>query len=353
MFNKSLYLSLKYIVSLMRFSKSIPDYIKVTDSTYTGLNNTQLPLKVIKGPNSLNRTLILYPGASPFAEKHPSMIFLASVLANIGFSVYIPRIPLLKDLDISENNVNWFVNAYSQLTDRDDIKESKVSCMGVSYGGAILLKSSLQESMLSSPPHSITTYGTVYDVHNSLDFLINGKITIKGKEVTIKPHEWGLVVCFHNFLNSIDIGYDTSEVEKILKLRVQDKLDEVETQRETLSGKDRSLVNDILSSTISPEVNRILNIIFTDKMDVLDGISPKNWCDQIKSKVFVMHGANDNMVPYTQSVALAQHIKNSELFISYLYEHNEIAPKRSFIYKLNELRRILFFIKRFISHHEG
>jgi len=352
MFNTSLYLSLKYIISLMRFSKSIPDYIKVTDSSYTGLDNTQLPLKVIKGPNSLNRTLILYPGASPFAEKHPSMIFLASVLANIGFSVYIPRIPLLKDLDISEKNVDWFVNAYSQIIARDDIIGSKVSCMGVSYGGAILLKSSLQESMLSSPPHSITTYGTIYDVHKSLDFLINGKIIIKGKEVSIKPHEWGLVVCFHNFLNSIDIGYVTSDIEKILKLRVQDRHDEVEAERLKLSGSDRSLVDDILSSTISPEVKRILDIIFTDKMDALDGISPKNWCDQIKSKVFVMHGANDNMVPYTQSVALAEHIKNSELFISYLYEHNEIAPKRSFFYKLNELRRILFFIKMFIRHHE-
>ena len=142
MFNKSLYLSLKYIISLMRFSNSIPDYIKVADSSYTGLDNTQLPLKVIKGPNSLNRTLILYPGASPSAEKHPSMIFLASVLANIGFSVYIPRIPLLKDLDISEKNVDWFVNAYSQIIARDDIIGSKVSCMGLSYGGAILLKSS-------------------------------------------------------------------------------------------------------------------------------------------------------------------------------------------------------------------
>ena len=266
--------------------------------------------------------------------------------------MYIPRMPLLKDLDISEDNVDWFVNAYSQITARDDTRGSIVSCMGVSYGGAILLKSSLQKPMLSSPPHSITTYGTIYDVHNSLDFLINGKIMIKGKEVTIKPHEWGLVVCFHNFLNSIDIGYDTSNIEKILKLRVQDKHDEVDAEKEKLSGRERSLVDDILSSTISPEVKRILDIIFTDKMDALDGISPKNWCDQIKSKVFVMHGANDNMVPYTQSVALADHIKDSELFISYLYEHNEIAPKRSIIYKLNELMRILFFIKRFIRHHE-
>ena len=75
--------------------------------------------------------------------------------------------------------------------------------MGVSYGGAILLKSSLTGPMLENPPHSMITYGTIYDVHNSLNFVMTGKINIKGKEVNIKPHEWGLVVCFHNFLNQI------------------------------------------------------------------------------------------------------------------------------------------------------
>ena len=87
-------------------------------------------------------------------------------------------------------------------------------------------------------------------------------------------------------------------------------------------------------------------------MDVLDGISPQKWCGDITSKVYVMHGANDNMVPYTQSVELSENIDNAELFISYLYEHNEIAPKRSFFYKLNELKRLVFFIRKFIRHHE-
>ena len=199
MFNKSRYLSIKYVVSLIRFSKSIPNYIHIVDSTYRGLNKIDLPLKIIKGKKNLKRTLILYPGASPFAEEHPSMIFLGAVLANTGFNVYIPRIPLLKDLDISEKNVEWFQNAYDQLLNRDDVKDTKVSCMGVSYGGAILLKSSLTGPMLEHPPHSMITYGTIYDVHNSLDFVMTGKINIKGKEVNIKPHEWGLVVCFHNF----------------------------------------------------------------------------------------------------------------------------------------------------------
>ena len=349
--NKSLHLSIKYIISLIRFSKSTPSHIKVTDSSYNGLDGNELPLKIIKGKSNLNRTLIIFPGASPTAEKHSGLLFLSSVLANIGFNVYIPRMPLLRDLNISEDNVDWFSYGYSQLIKRDDIQGTKVSCMGVSFGGAILLKASLQDSMLNSPPHSIITYGTFYDVEKSMEFLIRGTIKIKGKDVSIKPHEWGLVVFMHNFLGSVDVGFDTTNIERIIALRVQDK--EVDKELTNLDVDDRQLVNDILSSTMSDEVTRIIDIIFTQKMNELDGISPKNWCKKINIKTFVMHGANDNMVPYTQSVDLANHLPNSELFISYLYEHNEISPKRSFFYKIKELLRIVSYMRSYIKYHES
>ena len=66
-----------------------------------------------------------------------------------------------------------------------------------------------------------------------------------------------------------------------------------------------------------------------------------------------MHGANDNMVPYTQSIKLSKHIDSSELFISYLYEHNEIAPKRSKSHKLKELLRLINFFEKFLRYHEN
>ena len=265
------------------------------------------------------------------------MIFLGSVLANIGFSVYIPRIPPLKDLNISEENIAYFQKAYEELLKKDDIKNTKISCVGMSYGGALLLKSSLSGPMAKHPPHSVVTYGTIYDVQTSLDFVMTGKLIIKGEEVNIKPHEWGVVVCFHNFLPNIDVGYDTTDIQKVLKFRVQDKHEEVDAELEKMEGKNKELLTDILNSRISPEIKRIIDIILKERIDVLNSVSPQLWCMDIKPKVFVMHGANDNMVPYTQSVQLSEHIPNSELFISYLYEHNELAPKRSIFYKINDL----------------
>ena len=256
------------------------------------------------------------------------------------------------NLDISEKNVELFDNAYKELSMIDEIKNTKITCMGVSYGGAILLKCSLSGFMHEQKPHSLITYGTIYDISTSLEFLMNGNLNIKGKKVNIKPHEWGVIVGFYNFLPKIDVGYDTSDIQSVLKIRVKDKEDEAFQLAEKLNTKDRDLALDILNGKMSDEVNRIINIIQTEQIHQLDSISPKNWCKKINSKVFIMHGANDNMVPYTQSIKLSKNISDSELFISYLYEHNEIAPKRSKSHKLKELLRLVNFFDKFLKYHE-
>ena len=71
-----------------------------------------------------NKIIILYPGASPYAETHPKMEMLGIALAQNGYKVFIPRIPPLKRLDVTAINVEWFICFYRWLLDVNDL-ESK------------------------------------------------------------------------------------------------------------------------------------------------------------------------------------------------------------------------------------
>ena len=70
---------------------------------------------------------------------------------------------------------------------------------------------------------------------------------------------------------------------------------------------------------------------YFNQIHILNSISPKLWCKDVKQRVFVMHGANDNMVPYTQSVQLSKNIPNA--FFESIFENIPIAifdrPKHS------------------------
>ena len=74
---------------------------------------------------------------------------------------------------------------------------------------------------------------------------------------------------------------------------------------------------------------------------------------EISGKVFILHGAHDSMVPFTESVQLAEYLQNSELYISYLYEHKEISSNGGIIFKFGELLKLLQFYSKLFYHYEN
>ena len=84
------------------YNESRPPLFTIKTENYRGLNGESPPVKIICPKKTGDKIVILYPGASPSAEKHPKMDMLGRMLAKIGFIVFIPRIPPLKTLDISD-----------------------------------------------------------------------------------------------------------------------------------------------------------------------------------------------------------------------------------------------------------
>ena len=324
----------RMITGLVQENKSHLKKLVHSNESYPGLNSGNTPMRVFYPKNPINHTLILFPGASPSAEKHPKMNLLAKVLANAGYLVFLPRIPPLKELIISLEIIDWMGHFFQWLQTRENVHKDKIIVIGISFGGAMVLKASLRNEFQKHPPKSMLAYGTYYDVETALRFLLTGKLEVNGVERIIQADEWGLIVLFHNYLSRVDVGYDTITTQKILKLSVQEDQEGINTELEKISEKDKELITHILKGEISSESERIINLFWKNLQDEFISISPKYWCDQVTQKVFVMHGANDAMSPYTESIKLADGLADSRLLISYMYEHREIATHRGIFFQI-------------------
>ena len=75
--------------------------------------------------------------------------------------------------------------------------------VGLSYGGAALLRATLDVRMQSPKPKSVLSYGTYYSISTALDFFMTGIIKYNNDTYKITPHEWGLIVLFYNFIDSL------------------------------------------------------------------------------------------------------------------------------------------------------
>ena len=55
----------------------------------------------------------------------------------------------------------------------------------------------------------------------------------------------------------------------------------------------------------------MIDLILNQNKSNFEKISPGPIIHKIKNKIFIMHGANDSMVPYTESEILAKKLKIS------------------------------------------
>ena len=92
-------------------------------------------------------------------------------------------------------------------------------------------------------------------------------------------------------------------------------------------------------------------MLITNK-ELLEYLSPNKWASDIQNKTFIIHGANDSMVPFTESILLAQSISKSNLLISFLYEHREISTDRGILFKIKEIFRMINFFANYFRYNK-
>jgi len=352
---KNIIKSLKFIFYLSKYSQDNYPNTNIIDDSYEGLDGGDaVPLKILSRINCNDKnTIIIFPGASSDAEKHPGLLFLGSIICKLGYRVIIPCIPPLKNLKIDETCFNWFAHAYSKIIERDDIKE-QVSAMALSFGGAILLGASLDKRIINNPPKSIMTFGTYSDIQTTLNFLCSGMISINKKTYNIKPHNWGLMILLHNFLDKLnfeEIKNYKIEIKKIIVLKILDKDQEAEKEVNKLPNEPKFFINKIFNSNVTKDISIEIERVIGNEKVFINKMSPKYWGNKVKSKVFIMHGSNDSMVPFTESINLGKYIKNSSLFISYIYEHKEISTNKGLIFKLKEFYKMFLFFKKYFKYN--
>ncbi len=335
--------AVKYIIGLVKFNEDKITQIDFKDETYKGFENDDIIVRVFYTNKKHTQSIIIFPGASPYAEEHPGMIMLGNALRNAGYNVFLPRIPNLKNLLLVKENVDWFAHCYQELLKHHSINQNDVMVVGLSYGGANLLKASMDSRMNNPAPKSILSYGTYYSIESALDFFISGKIKYKEEEFNIKPHEWGTIVLFYNFFKTIDSNHDKKKITELLKYRIEDNHDKVDELLRKLSKDDQQLIKKVLEGVVDDQIKNIIDKMLSTNIELLEYLSPSNWASNIKNKVFVIHGANDSMVPFTESTYLANALPDSKLLISFLYEHREISTDRGPIFKLKELLKMVSF----------
>lgn len=323
---------------------------KIKNSFYLSNSKQKIPLKIYLSNNKQKTpTLILFPGATPLGEDHLMLNKFAKSISYAGVNVFIPRIPDLKEVKINEKSIDQMIDAYNSIVDRDYVDQKKIIGIGLSFAGSLWIKASTS-TKIKIKPARVISYGSFFDFNDTIKFIMTGKCSIGEKHYKIKPDHWGRIVFLYNYLDYYQYSGDNRKIKLFLNDKV---LNDGKMSLQIISEFNRQdkLFFEKFFSDDTKFLLKISDEIIKNVEHKLKKISPKNFVYNVDFPISLIHGLNDSMIPFTETVKFDKFLNekkiNVDTFVSSFHEHATIKnDSKSFFLNLKELNNMMQFIAK-------
>ncbi len=317
--------------------------------SYPHPQGTDEPCRVLQ-PVRTNRrrAIILYHGASPYAEEHPALNQLGQALALMGLTVYIPRLPRLKALHFDDSSGPAMAAAYQHICASGEWRSGQVNLVGTSFAGALLLKSLAEDDWGSMAPGAVMTFGSYCDLETALRFVLTGKARFGKVSLEVDTDPWGQIIFFYNYLEYIERPFDREAVRTVLTYYVSGEEQAGLQARRKLAPREGAIMEAILESS-SAAATELAEEIITRARPVMSAYSPTSFVGQIRHTVWVLHGQVDRLVPYTEALALKALLgRRAKMHIAGRFGHKEAEGETHRWGRMKEELGLVFFMTRFL-----
>lgn len=260
--------------------------------------------------------LLMIPGAAPLGKDDPRLVAFAETLARARFAVLVPDMPDVRELRVRPSDVRGVRDAMTYLLSQESLApEGRAGMAGISYsvGPAILaaLEPSLRERV-----RFILAVGGYYRVEDALTFAITGYYRDDaGNWKRGEPNPYGKWVYV---LSNLDRVADPTDRERLREI-AERKLEHPEAPISDLSaglGPEGRQLMAFLSET-DPErvMERIQELPAGLRHDMVGLDLSNRDFSGLRAQVILVHGKEDPVIPYTESVRLAEALPHARLYL--------------------------------------
>lgn len=346
----SIAVALRYYSALAAGDEGVPgDAAEAKLISYPHPRGTDEPCRILKPVRSnRHRAIILYHGASPYAEEHPAINQLGQALALMGLTVYIPRLPRLKALHIDGSSGLAMAAAYQHICISGAWRPRQVSLVGTSFAGGLLLKSLAEDDWGSIAPGAVMTFGSYCNLETALRFVLTGQARFGKVSLDVDTDPWGQIIFFYNYLEYIERPFDLEAVREVLTYYVTGEEQAGLEARQKLAPREAAIMEAILESS-SAAAAELAEEIMIHARPVMSAYSPASFVGQIRHPVWVLHGQVDRLVPYTEALALKALLgRRAKVHIAGRFGHKEAEGDTHRWGRIKEELGMVFFMTRFL-----
>jgi pimeloyl-ACP methyl ester carboxylesterase len=256
--------------------------------------------------------LVLNHGVHRLGIDEPRLVGLARALSAAGLRVLTPQLDGLADYHIDgadADTIGQSAIAFAAWSGR-----AQVGVLGVSFAGGLGLLAALDERYQNAFAF-VGTLGAYYDLSQTLRFLATNEARgPSGDEPKLVAHDYGVFVLAYDHADEFFAPADREPAREALRLRLHERHEESKAaaKNPALSPEAASTLQRLFEGWDAPLRQLLLASIETNRAR-LDALSPRERLRGLRSKAFLLHSADDNVIPPTETEWLARAIPPEKL----------------------------------------
>lgn len=257
----------------------------------------------------------------------------ARSLADTGLVVLAPEIAELADYHVDPRSLDTIgatLDVLAKRTHRDT-----VGLMGMSFGGGMALLTA-SDPRFRDRVGFVVAVGAHDDLARTLRFFATSTIALPDGTVrTQKSHDYGAMVLVYNRVDDFFPAPDREESRLALRSWLQEKRDLAREHAAKTSPASKAKLEEIFTTDLAGIRPELLRIVDTHKDDDT-GVSPHGHLAGLRAPVYLLHGADDTVIPASETLWLAQDVPQGLLrqaVVSAAIRHVEVEGEPSLAQK--------------------
>jgi hypothetical protein len=272
--------------------------------------------------------LVLLHGASPLGKDEPRLVDFAAALASTRFVVLVPDLVGLRQLKLRAVAARDIADAVLYMQATPGLAPNNrigIVSLSVASGPALLAAA---EPRIRERLGFILAIGGYYDMLDMLTFSTTGDFKNGAQWHHREPNEYGKWVLVLSNVDQLPAASDRRVLAAIARRKLKDPRADVTTLAARLGPQGRA-VYDFVNNTDRQRVQELFAQLPINIKSEIQALSLSKWdLSGIKAEVILVHGLDDPMIPYTESVALAGALPPSQvrLFLVNGLVHVDLKP---------------------------
>ncbi len=250
--------------------------------------------------------IILNHGVAAGGMHDVRLVNFADALARAGYVVLVPEFLNLKEFRVRPSDVDEVVGSFEYLEGLPGVNPGRAGIFGFSYAGGLAVLAA-NDPEIAARVRFCFLLGSYYDLRSIVTYATTGYFRENGEWVYMEPRHTGKWAFLKNMLELVDDAGDRALLARIADAKLADEARDVSATADSL-GAEGARLYDLMTNRDPERTSGIIDGLGPSILDYFERLSLKGNMESVTANLIVAHGRDDNLMPYTQSLAIGENV---------------------------------------------